>query len=177
MKMKILLQLCTLISILIMLSCDKKPQSNYIYPRDVEKYNLYSKFDSAVYLIYKLNVNYYLGTETASSNTDTTIQYVQGLLSATLFNGVIKYSNDTSKFCLLLIDKKGKMIEPLRFRELVNTIGFIKDSIKFIEINDGVISKIDNQNDLFIDKGFKEFVDKNKSYISEDLKRVLTLNK
>lgn len=171
-EMKNIIQFCFILSITTLLYCNKKQKNEYAYPKEVEVFNIFSKFDSAAYLIYKLNIEHYIGVVAVNPSVSNK-QFLEELLNAKMFNGLIKHTLDTTKFCLLLIDKKNAMINPLPHDYIINTIAFVKDSIKFIEINDGAIRTIDNHNGLFLDRGFLQFVEKNKNYLSEDLKRVL----
>jgi hypothetical protein len=160
--------------ILIMISfiifgCDRDNKNVSKTPLVFKERNLHSKFDSATYLMYKLNVQQFL----VKGHDIVDTQAAQSLLNTKLF-GNVRYSNDTTIFSFVLIKDADDLRKYFKLPfEYFNCFGFVEDSIKFIEVGDGATIKIDDQGLLFSDSIFLKFVSYNQSYLHNDLKRVL----
>ena len=159
--------------LLNIVGCSNEIKSENYYPDEVIAHNLYSKFDNAMYQVYKLNILQNTGIGLIRTNKIKSYD-VSNLLNSNLYNGRTRFLGDTTIFSFLIINQNKELISPLYF---VNSIGYVKDSIKFIEINDGSFMEISDKELSTFDNAFAQLINSNQDSLSNQLQFVLKQNK
>ena len=160
--------------LLSVISCNNPQTEDNYYPPEVVEPKLRLKFDNAMYQIYKLNILQNSGNGLLYEG-ERRNNVVNELLHSNLFNGKPHFKGDSTIFSFLMIDRKKQRI-PLH--NFINVIGYVGDSIKFIEIDDGVRMEITDKELSVLDGRFAKLIQgSNQDSLSNQLKFVLKQHK
>lgn len=160
--------------LLSVISC-KNPQTddNY-YPPEVIEPKLRLKFDNAMYQMYKLNILQSAGNGLLYEGNSRK-NVVNELLHSNLFNGKLHFKGDSTIFSFLMIDRNK---QPIPLHNFINVIGYVGNSIKFIDINEGARMDITDKELSVLDGRFAKLIQAaHPDSLSNQLKFVLKQNK
>jgi hypothetical protein len=160
--------------LLSVISCNNPQTDNNYYPPEVIEPKMRLKFDNAMYQMYKLNILQSAGNGLLYEGNSRK-NAVNELLHSNLFGGKPHVKGDSTIFSFLMIDRDKQIISLHNF---IHGIGYVGESIKFIDINDGVRMDITDKELSALDGRFVKLIQAaNPDSLSNQLKFVLKQNK